>query len=870
MSKTYGEKRNFSVTSEPEFGSDVKSHSGELKFVIQRHHASHLHYDFRLECDGALKSWAIPKGPSLNPKTRRGAFMVEDHPIDYANFEGQIPKGQYGGGEVLIWDEGVYRPEGATGDREHDEALVREGLAKGKLDFEMQGQRLRGGFVLIRTKKDDQWLLIKRTDAFSETEDHDLADTSIRSGRTAEDLREGRHPAETRKAPKKKVAAKRAAPVPKAPAPMVATEVDQPFDSDEWTFEVKLDGIRAMLVKDGDGVKVVSRNGNDITHRFSRIAEAVGELPVAGLVLDGEIVLFDEKGQPNFQMLMDAYHGEGKHPGPVFFAFDLLYYGKEDLREAPLSKRRAQLETIALEAPLRLHDSLKGQGKLLYAQAIEHGFEGIVAKRLSSPYREATRSDDWRKIKRYHTEEFLVGGYTKGTGAREDTLGSLLLGRLDGSGHLQFVGNVGGGFSDEDLQGLRRELDKSKLEKSPFVNKVVARSKPTFSEPKLVAEVRFMNWTRDDKLRFPIFQRLRPDVDPKRVTVSANPPMKEKLPQSDLLSAFEGDAEELNIAVEGQALHITSANRELWPGMTKRDLLRYYVQTADVLLTYLRDRPLTFVRYPDGVEGEGFFQRHWDKGLPDFVRTVEIWSDSNEGVRRHLVCDNLATLLWLGQISTVEVHPWHSRIVNYPDAAELSTDFRTDDELEDSVLAYPDYLVCDLDPNIRSGKEKPGADPELNDEGWRRTVEVALKLRETLNSLGLRGYLKTTGKTGLHVYVPLLRIYRNEGARDAAKTIGEFLMKLMPKEITMERALAKRPDRVFFDANMNGFGRTLCSAYSPRPVPGARVSMPIEWDQLEKVRPEDFTILTVPKLLATRGDVWATMLNDRQRLLPAE
>lgn len=863
---TYDEKRSFEHTPEPRFaGGERDDATHPLTFVIQRHDASHLHFDFRLECDGVLKSWAVPKGPSLNPKVRRAAIQVEDHPLGYANFEGQIPAGQYGGGEVLIWDEGTYEPD-ETAVGKDDPAKVRQGLAEGKLSFVLHGKRLRGAFVLVRTGKENQWLLIKREDEFASAQDPTRETTSIRTGRTVEDVRAGR----TVSAWSPPEGATRRA-IAEKPEPMVPTEVDRPFTNEGWTFEVKLDGIRALLVKEGGTVRLVTRNGNDVSARFPSVAKACDAMPEDDLVLDGELVRFDGEGRPTFQGLMDAYHGTPSSSlsdgEPVFYAFDLLHRSGYDLRRCPLSTRQAELEKLTLPPPLRRLDSTPESGEILFEQAREHGFEGIVAKKLSSVYQSGKRTEDWVKVKGYHSEEFLIAGYTQGSGAREKSLGALILARQDESGKLRFVGSVGGGLSSDLLESLRKDLDSIRTEKSPFDAPIETRGKPAFVKPIRVVEVRFMNWTRDGKLRFPIFLRLRSDL----TKAPAMPKRADKVAPPDdsnpILRALDRAEEETEIAIGKERLHLTSLGKRLWPEVTKRDLLRYYVRIAKRLLPYLKDRPLTFVRYPDGIGEEGFFQRHWEKGRPDFVETVRIWSESGDRAKEFILCNNLETLLWLGQIATVELHPWHARVTAEPGMSHRGRKFDRAELVRDSVLDFPDYLVCDLDPNIRSGKEAEGAEPEYNEKGWRRTTEVALAVREMLESLSLRGYVKTTGKTGLHIYVPIERQYDNEQVREAARTLGQHAMKLHPKEITMEIRLAKRPDKVFFDANMNGFGRTLASAYSPRPVHDARISMPVSWDRLPEVRPTDFTIATVLETLERQDDAWDGFLSDRQRLV---
>lgn len=844
--RPYDEKRDFTKTPEPSFLPSEASPSSPLRFVVQQHNAERagLHYDLRLEAAGALKSWAVPKGPSLDPAHKRQAIMVEDHPIEYAEFEGMIPRGQYGGGEVILWDEGSYMPMGGTGQRATDEPLVLQGLKEGKLSFIALGHRMQGEFTLVRKDNTSTWLLLKKKDAYaSTTVDLTHHQTSVRTGLTSEDLRAGRT------AP----AGLRSADFPTDVLPLVPGEMDRPFSNDNWVFEPKLDGIRVLALKDGDSIRLMTRNQKDVADRFPRIVRAIAALPDRQIILDGELTLNDETGRSSFQHLMDVYQRNRDDSGVAYWVFDLLYRGGNDLRSMALKDRKAQLETVALNPPICPMATFGGDGVTLFEQARKLGMEGIVGKRLSSKYRGGPQPDDWVKIKGFHTEEFLVGGFTPGQGGRERHFGALLVGRKEESGKLAYCGNVGGGFSDDQLDAVRKELETRTVPDSPFSGPVESKGKPTFVRPDLVAEVRFMAWTREGRLRFPVFQRLRYDVTP---PLASSKPI---VSHDQLLAALEEKGENLTLVVDGQEIRATSLNKQLWPGITKRDLMRYFIKVSPHFLDHFRGRPLTFVRYPEGITGESFYQRHFDKGLPEFVQTVDVYSEGTQGSKRLLLIENLATMLWLAQIAAIELHPWHSSI-------EEGEDMSTEAAFEKSALNHPDYLACDLDPNIRSGNEKEGDEPELNDLGWARTVDVALALRDLLKTLGLRGYPKTTGKTGIHVFIPVERIYDHDQIREAARTFAAFLEKKHPALVTTEYRLAKRPDKVFFDAGMNGKTKTLAGAFSPRPVVGGRVSFPLRWEELEKAHPEDFTISTVPDIVAARGDAWADIGRDRQRL----
>lgn len=893
MLEEYKKKRHFDKTPEPEADPFDKA-EGPLRFVIQKHDATRLHYDVRLEFGGAMKSWAVPKGPSLNPKDKHLAVMVEDHPISYNNFEGQIPKGEYGAGSVIIWDRGTYDCDHAPGaPRAKQEAQMLEDLAKGKLSVTFHGEKLKGSWTFVHTKgrttKGNEWLLIKHQDEHVSDHDITLDNQSVVSGRTIEDVKLGKAGKPVKKA--KKATQKKApmagpldlanlklpgvkeAPAPDFVAPMLLSEVEKPFSSPDWSFELKLDGIRAIAIKNGTKVTLLSRNGKDITYKFPGLIKDLKGLGFDEIVLDGEIVVFDEAGRPSFQSMIQrfaltneldirAWDKTGRYD---FLVFDVLHLNGTDLRGVTLEHRRKVLEALNLKtSTMRLLDIFPEEGELLYKNATSLGLEGVVGKKLNSTYKEGIRGRDWVKIKGYHTEEFLVCGYTEGQGARASSFGALILCRFEG-GQMQFCGSVGGGFSDNALVEVKRELDKLPKAGNPFGKLPALNGKPVWLEPSLVVEVRFMTKTNDGLLRFPVFMRLRPDVDLPTTTMKKSATGAKDDGFLAELAAAKNDAQ---FTIEGHLIKFSNLDKKLWPAsgsypaITKRDLVAYYSKVAHAILPHIKDRPLSIVRFPEGIEGEQFFQKHIDKGRPEFMEVAKIYSTHNGGARDWLMCNNLASLLWLGQMGTLEIHPWYSRIENKPDAKDKPTDFSSSDEaLDESILTFPDFIVFDLDPVLKD-KEKP-----FDQDAYKKTCDVSMTLKDILDGLKLRSYVKTSGKTGLHIYVPIRRMFTYSETRILAETIGKHLVNLRHKDVTMEWTVSKRPtSKIFYDHNQNVRGKTLASIYSVRPVLGAPVSYPLQWDEVLKSHPPDFNIFTVPTLLAQKGEQWAEILNDRQKL----
>ncbi len=911
----YAAKRTFTRTPEPP-AKVAGQRQGPLLFVVQKHAARQLHYDFRLELDGVLKSWAVPKGPSLDPGDKRMAVEVEDHPFDYASFEGVIPEKQYGAGNVIVWDCGVYSPdEGGQysfADRGEAEARIRKELAAGKLSFFLCGEKLKGSFTLVKTRTGNQWLLIKHKDRFAQPNEVLANSSSVVSGVTLDEMETGTVPA--------RLAATEIAPqgpverFPSALKPMLAESGEAPPHSDpQWRYEPKMDGYRVIAFVGGASVRLQSRRGLDLTPFFPELASELTAQPGGQMVLDGEIVALDAAGRPSFNALQNraqlksvAEIAAAQRISPVVLVcFDLMHFAGLNLRAAPYRDRRRYLaQCLAPSAHLQLVHST-ADAEQLYNAAVGHGFEGVVAKRLDSAYLQGQRSRAWLKYKAAQSAEFVIGGYTRGKGAR-DPLGALLLGYFEGKA-LRYAGHVGSGLDDDVIGKLLERVAKLKRKESPFAEEVELHRPTSWLQPKLVAEVTFSEWTPAGSLRAPVFVRLRDDIDPAGVR-KPDPQRKpaggadeaapdrggahraassaaQSAPASSdpaaevarVLEQLDNRANRIDLEVGGSRIRLTNLDRVYWPAagksspaVTKRDLLRYLARVGRFMLPHLEDRPLTMIRMPEGIHGERFFQKHWEQPLPEFVETVTVFSETRDDQHRYLLANNLPTLLWLGQIGTLEFHVWHSRARSGPDTPEMSTDYASSlAALEASVLNYPDYLVFDIDPYIYSGKEAKGAEPELNRKGFAVGKRVAFWLRALLKEMGLEAVIKTSGKTGLHMFVPVERTVTFDEARHICETVGRHVLRAHPRDITMDWAVEKRTGKIFIDYNMNVRGKTLNVAYSPRGVPGTPVSMPLTWEELEAAEPMDFTLNNVPARLEKRGDRWHDVLELKQSLTKA-
>ena len=824
---TYRKKRHFNETPEPR--GKAKHTRGGLRFVVQKHHATRLHYDFRLELDGVLKSWAVPKGPSLNPADRRLAMMVEDHPFESRTFEGIIPAGNYGAGRVIVWDEGTWEVLGG-GDRQSAARMAREGLAQGNLKFVLHGQKLNGEFSLIKLKRGEEnaWLLFKKRDEFASDEDITADDRSVTTGRTLDELGpdprgRGRTKPKAKPKPKSKPAQKKSALMPRDVRPMLATLVDEPFDREGWVFEVKWDGYRAIAEVDRDRVRLYSRNLKSFESKFVPIFRALRDLG-HDAVLDGEIVAVDDQGRAQFQLLQN-YQRTGRGD-LVYYAFDLLYLDGRDLRDLPLIERKEALRRIVRDSPyIRFSDHIETQGISFFKSAVEAGLEGIIGKDSSSLYRDGTRSASWVKIKSRQRQEVVIGGFTAPRGSRVD-LGALVLGVFEG-GKLVYVGHAGGGFNDAGLADMRKRLERLIVSKSPFEKPPRTNAPVQWVEPKLVCEVEFQEWTEDGRLRQPIFIGLREDKP--ATDVRREKPMSAASVTKRPSAAKRGKAAPPSTERD-EIPKLTNLDKVYWPkdGYTKGDLIEYYRAVSSFILPHLRDRPMSLHRHPDGTDGESFFQKDVSKRPPpEWVRTEVIDSDSRRDTLTYIVCDDEPTLLYLANLGCIELNPWLSRV---------------------GSLDEPDFLVIDLDPE---------AIP------FSRVVEAAIAVHKTLDRAGIDSVCKTSGKSGLHICVPLGAEYDYELARQFAELVASIVHRQLPKTTSLERSPSKRQKRVYLDYLQNSRGQTIAAPYSVRPAPGAPVSTPLRWREVRRgLDPSRFTIKNTLKRLDKVGDLWAPILAD--------
>jgi bifunctional non-homologous end joining protein LigD len=877
---TYAAKRKFNKTSEPG-PKVVTARQGPLLFIVQKHAARRMHYDFRLEVDGVLKSWAVPKGPSLQLGEKRLAVEVEDHPFDYASFEGRIPDKEYGAGHVVVWDCGVYSPDEDDqylfADREQAQQQVREGLDKGKLSIFLRGMKLKGSFALVRTTTAKQWLLLKHEDRFATSDDLLSKSSSVLCGLTLDQLA-------ARELPPQRLDATRLGPsgtveaMPQELAPMLAETGDEVRSEPGWLYEPKLDGYRVLAFIEHAEVRLQSRGGIDLTPLFPEIVADLAGQATESMVLDGEIVVLGEDGRPSFNALQnraqvkvtkDLAEVQRRTPA-VLVCFDVLHFAGINLRGASYLERRRYLSQCLLPSRHLQLMHVSDDATKLYEVSLASGFEGIIGKRMDSPYQPGRRSAAWLKFKTVNTFEFVIGGYTKGKRGRE-ALGALLLGYWQNN-ELHYVGHVGSGFDEQAVHDLQARLAGLIRKTSPFVTKPPLHRPTVWVAPQLVAEINFDSWSAGGYLRFPVFVRLRDDVP--STSVRSGPQEEGHRPKSRpkptpadaigaVLQQLEGSPTQLTLDVGGQRIRLTNLDRVYWPAtgrhpaVAKRDLIRYLAAVSPYMLPHLCDRPLTMIRMPEGIDGERFFQKHWEQKLPEFVETVTVYSEHRADQHAYLLANNLPTLLWLAQVGTLEFHVWHSRAKVAPDSINKKSDYASSREaMEDSVLNFPDYLVFDIDPYIYSGKEAKGAEPELNKKGFAVGRRVAFWLRALLQQMSLDALVKTSGKTGLHVFVPIERTVTFDGARQICEMVGRHVMQQHPKEITMDWAVIKRTGKIFIDYNMNVRGKTLNVAYSPRGVPGAPVSMPLTWEELEAAEPLDFTMSNVLAKLEKTGDRW--------------
>jgi bifunctional non-homologous end joining protein LigD len=762
----YRRKRDAKKTPEPFGGKRGKAK--QPIFVVQRHDARRLHYDFRLERDGALASWAVPKGVPLEPGEQHLAVHVEDHPLDYASFEGEIPKGEYGAGTVEIWDRGTYE--------------LLEAKPDGGLTVRLRGQRLDGTWALVPAHlsgDEKNWLILRKRD-------------------------DAAAPAGSRRTYR----------------PMLATLSQDLPSGDGWVFEPKWDGYRAIAYVRGD-VRLVSRNGNDLTERFSSVAR---QLPSAlrspDCVLDGEVVALDDSGRASFSAMQQGRPGTRL----VYEVFDLLELDGRPLVDLPLTERRERLEALVIPHSAVQVSGEFDDGEALFEAAKEQHLEGVMAKRPLSRYLEGKRSRDWLKVKTHGRQEFVICGWTKGQGRRQRSFGALVLGAYIG-GELTWVGNCGTGFSERDIDELLAKLEPLRRDEPVFrtVPKMpkVGKGDVVWAEPELVCEVEFAEWTHDGHLRAPSFEGLRDDKPAQEVR-------------------REGPA----ASVErhgGHEVKLSNLDKLFWPdeGITKGDLIDYYRAVAPVLVPHLRDRPFTMRRYPDGAYGKAFFQKDAPSHMPEWIERFHVQVSTRESPRRTRwidapVVDDEAALLWMVNMGCIDMNTWYSR-VDKPDR--------------------PDFVLFDLDPSP--------------DVGFAETVQVALLVKQALDALGLVSFPKTSGADGIHVLVPVERRHTYDDTREFCEIVAGAIARTNQGLATTEWSKAKRRG-VLIDANQNGEGKTIASVYSVRPKPGAPVSTPLRWNEVdESLDPRAFTMETVLERVRRHGDLFEGVLTTRQRLAQA-
>jgi bifunctional non-homologous end joining protein LigD len=854
----YQKKRQFNRTPEPSGAESVAK--TENTFVVQKHAARRLHYDFRLAIEGTLKSWAVPKGPSLNPDDKRLAVRTEDHPMDYANFEGNIPEGSYGAGTVMVWDRGTFQVEGK------DNAAKQ--VDHGEIKFALNGEKLRGSFVIVKLKhseKGNEWLMIKHKDAAVDPSwNIDEHDGSVLTGRVLEEIKAQEAP---KHGPRPLHAAElegaKKAPMPARMAPMLASISERAFSDPNWLFEIKWDGVRALVwIEDGE-LTLRARSGSDITSQYPELAGLKEAFTARQAIIDGEIAVLDERGHSDFEKLQERMHVRNpsstlisQYP-VIYFAFDLLHCDGYDLRGAPLLERKQLLQRLLHSSErIRFSDHQLEKGKALFDLAKQNNLEGIVAKRIDSRY-VSERSANWLKLKTSKNLDAVVGGWTAPRGAGAP-LGSLLLGLYEGK-KLRFIGHAGSGFDAKMHKEVAAKLKELETSKYPFDQVPETNEKATWVKPVLVARVRFSGWTQDNRLRHPVFQGLREDKKPEECVwesevatreaaadpasapsvVHAPPLVGKVLSTKAQIEAelFKGHAENAVLEIERKRFRLTHLNKVYFPesGYTKRDLIAYYYRMGDYVLPFLKDRPLVLRRYPDGIKGQAFFQKNMNEslGLPEWFQTVPIDSESKGAQMPYAVANDRASLLYLTGLGCIDHNPWSSR---YPD------------------LAHPDYFFFDLDPS--DGTE------------FSVVVTIAKALYEKLESLKLNVFLKTSGATGMHLYVPVEPVYTYEQLRTFAEIIARMVSSEHPKLVTNERTVSKRPaGRVLIDVVQNAEGRPLAAPYVVRAFPKAPVSTPLHPRELRtNLKPEKLNIKTLPERIKQEGDLWADFWKRQQRL----
>jgi bifunctional non-homologous end joining protein LigD len=895
----YRHKRHFDKTAEP---SGSVAREAKARFVIQKHAATRLHYDLRLEVGGVLKSWAVPKGPSLNPGDKRLAVHVEDHPLEYRKFEGVIPKGQYGGGEVIVWDQGTYELEG------HLNADAQ--LARGELKFVLHGKKVRGSFVLVQLKNSkvkNEWLLIKHRDEFADPLwDAEKHAQSVVSGRTLEDVKLGRParaPLEANKI--SSLPGARKGPMPRSIPLTLASLSEKPFSNPDWLFEVKWDGVRSIAyVADGE-VSVRSRAGREISLEYPEVRDLANQLDASEAIVDGEVVALDSAGRSNFQKLQNR--AGVRNPSQqllesipaTYYAFDLLYCDGYDLRKVRLEQRKDLLKQILRpNSHIRYSEHEIEKGKELYEAARQQALEGIIGKKRDSAY-VGQRTSLWLKFKIVNELDAVVCGWTAPRRSRE-FFGALVLGLYDGP-EIEFIGSVGTGFDYAKQREIYEQLQHLRQTKSVFSDVPKLKETIEWVQPRLVARVKYGNWTDGRRLRAPVFLAMRTDVSPKDCTMQAarpsegrgqedlaghldrsaepetqraapaevlaephskreerpaksrsatNSPLYEKRKASPtkpgemvLTSGVEneirkGTSENLNVEIDGRVLRLTHLNKIYFPesGIRKRDLLGYYFRVGHLMLPFLKDRPMVLRRYPNGIREKAFFQKEAPESAPDWIGRATVHSEERGGDMSYLMANNLASLIYLTNLGCIDHNPWSSR-----------------SETQD----FPDYVFFDLDPT-------PGTP-------FATVLKIARTIYAILHSIKLSCFLKTSGASGFHIFVPLKLQYTYAQTRGFAELVGRIADNELPGLITFERTVHKRPSgKVLMDALQNARGKPLATVYSARAYPGAPVSTPVNPEELKAEFAADrWNVSNVEQRIKKVGNLWGDFWNKRQSLSEA-
>ncbi|SDB45527.1 bifunctional non-homologous end joining protein LigD [Desulfonatronum thiosulfatophilum] len=839
--KEYQNKRNFQVTPEPE-GREESSPSGR-RFLIQKHAASRMHYDLRLELGGVLKSWALPKGPSLDPGQKRLAVHVEDHPLEYGAFEGTIPKHEYGGGTVMLWDEGVWIPDG---DPEED-------YRKGRMHLEIQGEKLRGKWLLFKmggqkAENDKNWLFVKSKDAYADAAPDGLLemDRSVSTGRSMEQIAADAEPGPKHAQidpPSVTPTAQentRTDAMPDTVHPQLPTLVDVPPEGDRWFHEIKYDGYRIIAFLKPGSIRLVSRNGKDWTSRLLSLVHALSEFPVSDAVIDGEVVIQMADGTTSFQALQNSFEGEKKTGTLLYYVFDLLYCEGHDLSKNTLQERKNRLRKLFDKMPsgsvVRFSDHVAGSGPLVYEHACRIALEGIISKDSLSPYQQK-RSRRWLKIKCQQRQEFVIGGYTEPAGSRV-AFGALLLGVYDEEENFRYCGKVGTGFNQRELISLKKSMSGLERKHTPFINppKGAEARNVHWIDPKLVAEVSFTGWTREELLRHPAYKGLREDKSPLEIRRETQRPRHDVLDENsepEQLEQGQSSTSPSPPKTSPKQIRLTNAERVYYPelGITKADLAGYYQRISEHILPYLIRRPLSLLRCPRGRGRECFYQKHFSESLPKYVREIPI--QEKKSVEKYIVIDDIHGLVSLVQLGVLEFHPWNAR----------------EDQIE-----KPDLIIMDLDP---------APDVELA-----QVVEGTVLLRDFLDSIGLKSFLKTSGGKGFHVVVPLVRRTGWDEVKAFARNAALRMTKMYPDRFVATVSKKKREGKIFIDYLRNGRGATSIAPYSTRAKTGAPISTPLRWEELTpQTAPDKYRIDNIEQRLARlRTDPWEDYFNTSQSI----